>query len=125
VQRASAILLLVLFSFSLIGTVALAGPDPKIPECCRREGKHHCSTMTGSTTTQDSSGAGVKSVGEKCPYSPARGASLAYGKAPLHRAVRTIDASLVSHPAGLVQTDARYRASFSRVRQKRGPPFLS
>lgn len=120
-RRVSAVLLLVLFSFSLIATVALADSGSKLPECCRRDGKHHCST-TMQDAAQESSGPAVKSVAEKCPYPPGRGAALAYGKTPLPRAGRTVAASLVSHPAGHAQTEARYRVSFSRVRQKRGPP---
>lgn len=124
-QRVSAVLLLVLFNFSLMATFALSDFESKLPECCRRAGKHHCSSM-GSSTMQDamqeSSGPAVRSVAEKCPYPPGRGAALAFGKTPLPRAARTVVAALVSHPAGHAQTEARYRVSFSRVRQKRGPP---
>lgn len=121
VQRVSAVLLLVLFNFSLMATFALSDFESKLPECCRRAGKHHCST-TMQAATQESSGPAVKSVAEKCPYYPGGGPASPDGKAPLQRATRTVFALLVSHPAGLVQTEARYRVSFSRVRQKRGPP---
>jgi hypothetical protein len=130
VQRVSAVLLLVLFSFSLIGTPALNNSESNLPECCRRDGKHHCAlssmavSMMQDGETQDASGPGMKSVAEKCPYAPGRGAALAHGKTPLLRAAVTPLASLVSHPAGQAQTEARYRVSFSRVRQKRGPPSL-
>lgn len=131
VQRVSAVLLLVLFNFSLIATFALADSESKLPECCRRNGKHHCALM-GSTVMQtslmedgamqESPGLAVRPAAEKCPYSPRGGSSSPYGKTPLPRAARTVVASLVSHPAGPAQTEARYRVSFSRVRQKRGPP---
>ena len=125
VQRVAAILLLVLFSFSLTATFALADSGSKLPECCRRDGKHHCSTM-GSTMTQDamqtSSGPAVRPAAEKCPNYPRGGPSSPYGKNPLARATRIVVAPLASHPAGPAQTEALYRISFSRVRQKRGPP---
>jgi hypothetical protein len=130
VQRVSAVLLLVLFNVSLIATFELADSESKLAECCRRAGKHHCSTM-GSMMVQPSSmehgmyaasGPAVMPAAGKCPYSPRGGPSSPYGKTPLPRAARTAVASLVSHPAGPAQTEARYRASFSRVRQKRGPP---
>jgi hypothetical protein len=135
VQRVSAVLLLVLFNFSLIGTFALADSESKLPECCRRSGKHHCSSMMDSSTDSmgsmmqassmedgRASGLAVRPTPGRCPYSPRGGPSSPYGKAPLLRAAWTVVASLVSHPAGPVQTEARYRVSFSRVRQKRGPP---
>jgi hypothetical protein len=130
VQRVLAVLLLVLFNFSLIATFALADSEAKLPECCRRAGKHHCSTM-GSMTMQassledgmhGSSGPAVRPNAGKCPYSPRGGPSSPLGKTPLPRIAWTVVASLVSHPAGPAQTEARYRVSFSRVRQKRGPP---
>jgi len=138
VQRVSAVLLLVLFNFSLIATFALADSESKLPECCRRAGKHHCSTTMGSSMdsmgsmmmqassmedgTHGSSGPAVRPAAGKCPYSPRGGPSSPHGKAPLPRAARLAVASLMSHPAGPAQTEARYRLSFSRVRQKRGPP---
>jgi hypothetical protein len=136
VQRVSAVLLLVLFNFSLIATFAPADSESKLAECCRRAGKHHCSTMMASSmgsmmmqatmqdAMQESSGLAVRPAAGRCPYSPRGGPSSPYGKTPLPRAARTAVASLVSHPAGPAQTEARYRVSFSRVRQKRGPPSL-
>jgi hypothetical protein len=129
VQRVAATVLLVLFNFSLSATFALADSESKLLECCRRAGKHHCASMGSSMmyatmqdAMQESSGPALRPAAEKCPYSPRGGPSSPYGKTPLPRAARTVVASLVSHPAGPVQTEARYRVSFSRVRQKRGPP---
>jgi hypothetical protein len=126
VQRVSAVFLLVLFNFSLMAAFAPADSESKLLECCRRTGKHHCSAMMQPSSMQDgiqeSSGPTVRQAAEKCPYPPRGGSSSPYGKTPLPRAARTMVALLVGHPAGLVQTEARYRVSFSRVRQKRGPP---
>jgi hypothetical protein len=134
VQRVSAVLLLVLFNFSLIATFTLTDSGSKLPECCLRAGKHHCASMGSSmgsraqASTQDgmqpSSGPAVRPAAEKCPYSPRGGPSSPYGKTPLPRVARIVVAPLASHPAGPAQTEARYRISFSRVRQKRGPPSL-
>jgi hypothetical protein len=134
VQRVSAVLLLVLFSFSLIGMPALNNSETKLPECCRRDGKHHCALSPAAVAmmqdsmedreSQDASGPGMKSMAEKCQYPSGGAAAVAHGKTPLLPAVVTTPASLVSHPASQAQTEARYRVSFSRVRQKRGPPSL-
>jgi hypothetical protein len=37
---------------------------------------------------------------------------------------QVVFAAIVSHPAAHAQTEARYRISFSRAWQKRGPPAL-
>jgi hypothetical protein len=61
----------------------------------------------------------------KCPYCPA---TVGSGS---HLALFVIgdrDAdlvSLVSRPAGIVQTESKLRISQSRSRQKRGPPVFS
>ena len=132
-QRVSAVLLLLLFSLSLTATFALADSESKLPECCRRAGKHHCASMASMDPgmeasmqdgMQQSSGPAVRPAAAKCPYSPHGGPSSPYGKIPLARAARIVVAPLVSHPAGAAQTEALYRISFSRVRQKRGPPSL-
>jgi hypothetical protein len=67
-RRFSAILLLALFSFSLL-SAALGAPDPdaNLPACCRRNGKHHCSMSMGGGSPQ--SGAGFH-ANDKCPMYP-------------------------------------------------------
>ena len=123
VRRALATTLLVLFSFSLIGPGVFAASESPLPECCRRLGQHHCVLM-GASAQDESSGAAVKNVGDKCPYFPA-GWSLSANGYPLFLgATRIIPTSLASHAAGQTQIEARYHISFSRSSQKRGPPSL-
>src|SRR6266700_4977466 len=67
-RRFSAILLLALFSFSLLSPAAPgSGADANLPACCRLDGKHHCSMRRGGGASQ--SGAGFKANG-KCPMYP-------------------------------------------------------
>jgi hypothetical protein len=123
VRRALATTLLVLFSFSLIGPGVFAASESPLPECCRRLGQHHCVLM-GASAQDESSGAAVKNVGDKCPFFPV-GWSVSANPYPLFLgATRIILTSLVSHAAGPTQIEARYRISFSRSSQKRGPPSL-
>jgi hypothetical protein len=49
---------------------------------------------------------------------------VAHGKTPIARTAASIRVVVVSHPAGIAQTEARYRVNFNRSRQKRGPPSL-
>jgi hypothetical protein len=117
VRRISAIVLLAMFSFSLIASAALNTSESNLPECCRKGGKHKC---VMSTDARDSPG--MRSMAEKCPSPPGRGETLVPGAEPVRQSVAVV--AVTSHPAGIVQTEARYRASFSRTRQKRGPPSL-
>jgi hypothetical protein len=124
-QRVSATLLLALFGFLLIQPAIFADdPDSKLPACCRKTGKHHCS-MTSMAGQQDApSGTAVKSVRTKCPSYPASGMAPVSGKAGAASPACVFFAAILSHPAAHAQTEARYRVSFSRARHKRGPPSL-
>jgi hypothetical protein len=125
-RRALASLLLALFSFPLIGPMLHADDDSSLPSCCRRNGKHHCSPggSTGLVSGDTASSPALKAIQPRCSNYPLmiavpRGSSVAFLKnAP------SIGASLVSYPSVEARTEAQYRVSFSRSRQKRGPPVL-
>ena len=119
-RRLQAILLLVAFSFPLVSLPLVSlgtSGEEKLPSCCRRDGKHRCS-MKGMA----GSGAGLSGLRAKCPVYPNGQASPALtafdvpiptlaGEAPVHGLAVLIE-----------QTEARYRISYSRAGQKRGPP---
>lgn len=117
VRRLPAIFLLGLFSFSLIEPALFAGADAKLPACCRREGQHHCAM----TAEASAAGASVQAV---CPAFPKTGATPAYAKIAGMRPAQSMLGWTVGHPAGRVRTQALFRVSFNRARQKRGPPAL-
>ncbi|HME05888.1 MAG TPA: hypothetical protein VKG25_02520 [Bryobacteraceae bacterium] len=110
--------LIVLLSMAILAPLLEASPEASLPECCRAHGKHHC------MMTETVNGQSAPALREKCcnfPRPIVRG--VLTGSAPAHREATSI--ALVSHPACVKQTEARYRESFSRSRQKRGPPFLT
>src|SRR3954447_6818404 len=112
VRRSWAMMLLAIFSFSLIAPAMSASPESKLPSCCSRAGKHHCSSM-GATDAQDSpSLPSLRDAGQRCPYYPAGGAAPVQAYAALHVNSQALFAELVSHPAAQAQTEARYRTSF-------------
>jgi hypothetical protein len=113
-------LLLVLFSFPLIVPAQRTDNEAKLPACCRREGKHHCGMANGSSQQQTS---GV-SARAKCPSYPVASAAPLFSNTVLLNPSRIFFASIVNHPAVQSQTEALQRISFSRSRQKRGPPSL-
>jgi hypothetical protein len=123
VRRVCAILLMALFSFSLISPAVFASDDDsRLPACCRRGGKHHC-TMT-SSPSESSSDRAVQAG--RCPFFPTGQAVPASRIVSLPGESQAIFAGLISHPACRPQTEALCRISYSRAGQKRGPPtFLS
>ena len=123
VRRISASSLLVALFYSLIAPALFADPESNLPECCRRKGAHQCSM---STPDESSIGSLAFKLGQRCPAFPQAPAVTSDGAAAFSTSPSAIFAALVSHPAVQQQTEARYRVSFSRSRQKRGPPaFLS
>lgn len=118
-RLALASLLLALFGFQPIAAVLLADPAAELPSCCRRNGEHHCVTGTPNSASQD--GPAFRLV-ERCPACPLAPAVTGDAAAAILRTPGAIFAALASHPAIQRQTEALGRISFSRSRQKRGPP---
>jgi hypothetical protein len=119
-RRALALFLLVLSSFPLVAPAALAGAKSNLPACCRRNGEHHCGAMDEATA---SSGVAIHSV-SRCPAFPLATTAPADARVAVLKNSAVIFGAIVSHPAIYFQTEASYRISFSRSRQKRGPPAL-
>ena len=117
-RRTLASILLAVFSFPLISLVLRANAASNLPSCCRREGKHHCSM----DSADPSSGLALKAIQPKCANYPATSAAPANWNLALFKDSLSISASLVSYPSLQARAEAQYRVSFSRSRQKRGPP---
>lgn len=120
VRSVCAIVLLGVFSFAMAVPIVFADSDSQLPACCRRNGKHHCA-MAG---LEPSSGPAFQAPLGHCPLYPAAGTVSLHSDPVLAAAPQILFAAVVSHPAYHAQTEAHYRASFSRSRQKRGPPIL-
>lgn len=113
--------MLLLFSFSLISPLlASDAVEASLPACCRRGGKHHCALSYEALSAH---GKSIGIIAEKCPFTPAVPA-VAHFSAINPPTGNAVFAGLISHPAIHAQTTARYRISFDRSRQKRGPPSL-
>jgi len=118
VQRSAAVILCAFFAWLLVLPLVLPSSESMLPECCRRNGKHHC--MMGTTESTNSSSA-LTAIQAKCPYSPVTGVST-QARAGTITTAAAIFAGLVQHPAVSPQVEASYRISYDRARQKRGPP---
>jgi hypothetical protein len=120
-RRALASILLALLSFPLMAPLLVADTDSNLPACCRRNGKHHCSMMP-MAARESSLGPVARAIQPRCPYYPAANTVPGEPNVALLASPPAIFALLFSRPAGRARTDAGYRISFSRSRQKRGPP---
>jgi hypothetical protein len=108
----------VMLLFGLAWAAPLLDLDNTVPECCRRNGQHHCTgqMMPGPDNT-------VAVVSPKCPRFPV---AIVAPQPHSFLSNGTLTAGIppFMHPASLPQTQARYRISFTRSRQKRGPPVI-
>ena len=120
VRRALAIALLGLFCISLIPPSAFASdPEAGLPACCRRNGKHHCSMMTGG-----SRGSGAALQSSPCQFFPNAKGVTALPNAGVLATPPVASVSLSSSTASPQATDAPYPVLFHSQRQQRGPPTL-
>jgi hypothetical protein len=119
-RRGIAIALSMLFGWLLLLPAFAAGGESTVPACCRRSGKHHCATRVHSNSTDTS----MVSINDKCPCVPQATVAthVEFSAPPIGRAIY---AGLIGHPAVSPQTEAGYRVSHFRSRQKRGPPAPS
>jgi hypothetical protein len=118
-RRVWATLLVVVFSFALIGPDALSSAERNLPACCRSNGKHHCASAQPQT---GSSGPAFQAG--RCRLF---GGDLATPLPPAAIAMPSpaVFGAHFSHPTPRPQTEALGRLAFDRAAQKRGPPFLS
>jgi hypothetical protein len=122
-RRMLSILLLAIFGLPLVspllteGTTGSAG----LHACCRRDGRHHCN---GEVFANSGNGTQFTAPPMKCPYSP--DAVVSAHVSPLALGASSVDlVTLASHPAGVAQTESKWRIARDRSRLKRGPPALT
>ena len=124
VSKAIAMLLLLVFIGDTTPLAFSADSESNLPPCCRRNGKHHCAMMDTMREQSDASGPAVGALQKRCASFPVVVPGQNYSKTFLYKDEETSFALIFSQPAGPVQSEARFRLSFSRASQKRGPPTL-
>jgi hypothetical protein len=95
-----------------------SGPVAHLPLCCRRDGKHACSQMAQSPA----SGSAFEAA--RCTLYPGARAVPAQAKASGAMPFATVNAAVAVGHAAQPRTETRYRLSYNRACQKRGPPAL-
>jgi hypothetical protein len=119
-RRALAVLLVLLISPPLIPALGFGSPEGKLPPCCRRDGKHGCAMKTGRKGEVPTSNVDIVAAPQCESYPPAdatfAGPVLLVCPGPM------LSTPVLGLAGAVSQTEARYRISFNRARQKRGPP---
>jgi hypothetical protein len=127
VRRASAISLLMTICFSLIVPAVVAESQPNLPTCCRKTGVHHCSMGSMGSAAKDEAPVGessVRAIRRSCSAFPSATAVPATAHVAFVKDSSAIFAAPVSRLSIQFQTEVLFRISFSRARQKRGPPTI-
>src|SRR3954454_15492387 len=121
-QRGVITALAFLFSWLLIAPL-LASPSlfAAVPACCRKGGSHQC---TMGSSDPGTSGSTLRTVGAKCPFRCNLITAASHFDFCAPGTGDSVYAGLLQHPAISPQTEANFRVSYDRSRQKRGPPVL-
>jgi hypothetical protein len=112
---------MVSISFPLIAQLLSAAPESKLPACCRRDGAHGCARNKSRIEALPPSTI-LRSSASVCPLYPGNEAA-ATGERMQPSAPGSAAVMMACHTtAAAAQMDTRYRISFDRSFQKRGPP---
>ena len=124
-RRVPAILLVFLFSFSLIGPALFVRrriePARLLPQRWQTSLRH---ARKPDMAEAPSSGVTVGALRVKCPFFPNGGAVVPECGPALLAAPQTAGVPAVSQIADRARTEDGYRISLSRSHHKRGPPTL-
>lgn len=96
--------------------------EADLPACCRRNGNHHCMMYR---MAMDRAPAPYRTVTNRCPYAPFAHLAILifHGYFSHERPLTAAESAVLA--ARVREAEAGYRISFSRSRQKRGPPLLA
>ena len=118
-RRMLAITIALLLGFTLTAPLFVASSSTMVPECCRRNGMHHCMGQMMDPGADQA----FSSIAPKCPRFPVASPAPRLDSLVPNRAL-SAGIALFVRPASLPQTEARYRIAYARSRQKRGPPVI-
>ena len=121
VSKAITVALVLVFACEVVSPGLFAGAGSTSPACCRRDGKHHCLSKSGTAQSAPAEGLLLSTV--RCQYFPTN-ATAPGGRCWVAPPSRQATAAVFSHPAAKAQIEAYYRISLIRGSQKRGPPSL-
>lgn len=115
-------LMLAFFSPLIAPAFTASVNEADLPACCRRDGKHHCMMYRMAMGLAPWP---YRTVQDKCPYSPFAHLAILIFHGYFSHKPPAAAAHMAVLAARVRQAEAGYRISFSRSRQKRGPPLLA
>lgn len=118
-RRATAVLLLTIFSWMLIAPQFAPAAEASLPPCCRRHGKHHC--MMQRMQAMKCSRGGPAGVSEPCPCRPMGGAAAA-SRLFKPEALRLFPVEKVWPAPSPQWSEVQRQPAFLGIHPKRGPP---
>lgn len=117
-RTALSTLLLLAFSLPILMPPFISAANrSELPACCRAHGAHHC-MMSGVSVAVPSR---YRTIAARCPYFPALRILLMTPHGVITPAANGICQALQLSEI-VRETEAGYRISADRTRQKRGPP---
>jgi hypothetical protein len=119
-RRLLSMTIALLLGFTLVAPLFDVSASSTVPECCRRNGQHHC---MGGMTSDTGSDPAISRVAPQCPSYPVESPAPQPHSFVPHWA-QTSGTPFSVRPASLRETEAQYRVSYARTRQKRGPPVI-
>jgi hypothetical protein len=121
-RRFTVLLLFLVLIPVLLPLLAIPGStsSSQIPECCRRDGHHHCAA-TAENESQ-TPGASFRQQSPACPYRSSF--TLIRNLTPHPAPSAVFYASIVVHPVDHAQVSIQWLVSEARSHLKRGPPSL-
>jgi hypothetical protein len=117
-QRGVATALAILFSWLLILPAFAAPAVLNAAPCCRKGGSHQCAMHSSEGST-----AGVRTIQAKCPFANGSLSVCSHFSSCAPANGDSVYAGLIQRAAVSIQTQASFRFSYDRSRQKRGPPL--
>jgi len=121
-RRISAVLLLILFSFSLLAPALASNADSNLPACCRRAGKHHCSMAAHSGSPQNGPGLAANKM---CPLYGQTGAVQSESLIALGSQGVSFRTPRIVYAGGTPRIRSNLSAFRVKAHLQRGPPFFN
>ncbi len=120
-RRASAILIMTLFSATLITPAVFVFSRQELPACCRKDGSHHCSMSGRAGETGEESGAALR-ASPKCPFFPQTSAATACHDPALPLPAGSFLNLLARQTEAHAPSQTSYSGWVSHSHLTRGPP---
>ena len=117
-----AILLACAIGFPPIAPAFAANSDSKLPDCCRKDGKHHCSMDGSMGSGVEGPGTAFTGLAAKCPLYPAGSSAPGQNELTVFAPSIPLGLPVAIGPAAASRSFSPPQIDPLRYAHKRGPP---